>query len=991
MTEEKENLHSLPLEQVIQAFGSDQLQGLSAQEAAGRLRSCGPNELQERPRPRFWQMLLAQFDSFVIWILIAASIVSALLGDYVEAAAILAIVIVNAIIGVVQDGKAEKALAALKELAAPDAHVIRDGRRMRVPARELVPGDVVSLEAGNFVPADVRLLTSANLQVDEASLTGESHAIQKDTLVGVARDAVLGDRRNMAYMGTLVTYGRGRGVVVATAMETEVGHIAELIQSYEEEATPLQARLDQLGRWLGCGCLAICALVYVFAVARDTNWTVIAQEGALNYVKAERTTLVGLFMVAISLAIAAVPEGLPAIVTINLAIGMREMIKHHVLIRRLQAVETLGSASVICSDKTGTLTQNEMTAVQLSVWGAQLRVTGEGYQPIGDFIDLDRDEAVNLADYADVGTLLRGALLCSDAALEKVDGETSGRGLRIVGDPTEGALLVAAAKANMWRDKCEMRYPRMAEVPFDSTRKRMSTVHKDVDGKGYVVFVKGAPDFVLELCARALRQGDEVVIDDKLRQRITQANQGMAKAALRNLAVAYREIDVLPGEVTPETIERDLVFVGLVGMIDPARPEIAPAMNTARNAGIRTVMVTGDYPDTARAVAEQVGLLRPWGRVLSGADLNQMSDEQLMVAVDEVDVFARVSPEHKVRIVEAFKARGQVVAMTGDGVNDAPALKRANIGVAMGITGTDVSKETADMVLTDDNYASIVSAVEQGRSIYANIRKFVYYLLSCNLAEIGTIFFATLLGWPSPLTPIQLLWLNLLTDGPPALALGAEKGEPGIMDRPPRPVDEPIINREMRLGMIIQTVAITAVVLSAYWLGLKEGQALYGMDSDTAVTLARTMAFITLAASELFRAYTARSEYHSLFRIGMFSNRYMQIAVALSVLLLLAVIYVPALSPIFDTTPVRLQDWAKMLPLFLVPALAAELTKWVMRNRWMKPDAEASRCEAHHSRVQRHHSDIGRRRRYGSDRTERWVSISCPDPWPRTLLLVGIV
>jgi Ca2+-transporting ATPase len=458
MTEENGYWHNLRLEQVIQALGTDQLQGLSVQDAAGRLGSSGPNELQEQARPRFWQMLLAQFDSFVIWILIAASIVSALLGDYVEAAAILAIVIINAVIGVVQDGKAEKALAALKELAAPDAHVIRDGRRMRVPARELVPGDVVSLEPGNFIPADVRLVTSVNLQVDEASLTGESHTIQKDALADVERDAVLGDRRNMAYMGTLVTHGRGRGVVVATAMDTEVGHIAELIQSYEQEATPLQVRLDQLGRWLGWGCLVVCALVFVFAVARDTDWAVIAQDGALDYVKAERTTLVGLFMVAISLAIAAVPEGLPAIVTINLAIGMREMIKHHALIRRLQAVETLGSASVICSDKTGTLTQNEMTAVQLSVWGAQLRVTGEGYQPIGDFIDLDRGETVNLADYADVGTLLRGALLCSDAALEKADGETSARGLRIVGYPTEGALVIAAAKANMW-PRCPLTRP----------------------------------------------------------------------------------------------------------------------------------------------------------------------------------------------------------------------------------------------------------------------------------------------------------------------------------------------------------------------------------------------------------------------------------------------------------------------------------------------------------------------------------------------------
>ncbi len=933
--------HHQRASQVLQALATDTHKGLAAAEAAQRLQQYGYNELEERPRPGFWQMLLGQFNNFVIWILIVASIISALLGDYIEAGAILAIVILNAVVGVIQEGKAEEALAALKKMAAPDAHVIRDGHRIIVPARELVPGDLVLLEAGNFVPGDLRLLETVNLKIEEASLTGESFPIQKDASREANLDAVLGDRKNMAYMSTMATYGRGRGVAVATGMRTEIGRIAEMIQSYEEEPTPLQSRLDQLGKWLGWGSLIICALVFVVAVFRDADWTLLNQLGLVDYLKAEQEAIVELFLVAVSLAIAAVPEGLPAIVTINLALGMREMIKRNALIRRLQAVETLGSASIICSDKTGTLTQNEMTAVELSVWGAEVRVTGEGYQPVGRFLDEGDygERPVDPVDHPDIAVLLRGALLCSDATLEEVDDGNGRRGMRMVGDPTEGALVVAAAKANMWREKAEARYPRVGEVPFDSTRKRMSTIHRDSDGRGHLAFTKGAPDVMLDYCTHALREGDRVPIDDSVRERIMAANNRMAQSALRVLAVAYRDLPKLPAEFTTETIERDLVFVGLVGMIDPARPEVGPAMERARRAGIRTVMVTGDYADTARAIAEQIGLLRPGGRVVAGTELNQMSDRDLAAIAPEVDVFARVSPEHKVRIVEAFKSNNQVVAMTGDGVNDAPALKRANIGVAMGITGTDVSKETADMVLTDDNYASIVSAVEQGRVIYANIRKFVYYLLSCNLAEIATIFIATVLGWPSPLTPIQLLWLNLLTDGAPALALGVEKGDPDTMDRPPRPIDQPIINREMRLGMIVQTVAITTVVLIAYLLGMREGEALYGVGTEGAIKLARTMAFITLSSSELFRAYTARSELVSLFKIGIWSNKYMQYAVGASLVLLLMVIYVPFLGPIFDTTPITLLEWAEMLPLILVPSVAAELTKWFMRTRWVKPGA----------------------------------------------------
>jgi Ca2+-transporting ATPase len=712
------------------------------------------------------------------------------------------------------------------------------------------------------------------------------------------------------------------GVVVGTGMGTQIGLIAEMIQSYEQEATPLQRRLDQLGRWLGWGALAICGLVFVVAVIRDTNLSLVVQRGAAGYFDRYTDMLVELFLTAVSLAIAAVPEGLPAVVTICLALGMREMVRRHALIRRLPAVETLGSATAICSDKTGTLTQNEMTAVRLYVANLRLDVSGEGYQPVGAFSNYGTP--VDPADHPEILALLTGGLLASDAELEN-----DGGGYRMIGDPTEGALVVAAAKAGLWRDEREAHMPRVAEIPFDSERKRMSTIHK-LNGRGptgeegeypcdYVVYVKGAPDVILPRCHSILEGGHAVPLTRGRRQHIENVNRDLGGEALRVLAVAYRMIDDIPSELDPEDLEQDLTLIGLVAMIDPARPEVRPAVEKARRAGIRTMMVTGDYPDTARAIAEEVGLLRPGGEVVTGAELNQMSDRQLAERIDRVDVFARVNPRHKVQIVEALRRRDHVVAMTGDGVNDAPALKRADIGVAMGITGTDVSKEVADMVLTDDNYASIVSAIEQGRIIYSNIRKFVYYLLSCNMAEIMIIFLAALAGQPPPLTPIQLLWLNLLTDGAPALALGLEQGDPDIMDRPPRPPKEPVVNRPMLRGIIVQTVAITAAVLGAYVLGLRWG--------NGSPALARTMAFVTLSASELLRAYTARSERYPLLKLGIFSNRYMQYAVAISLVLLLGVVYLPFLQPIFDTVPLGLREWAVMLPLLLVPAVVAEVNK----------------------------------------------------------------
>ncbi len=928
--------HSRPIERVVSELETRPEHGLSPEEANRRLAQHGPNELTERPRPPWWKLVVDQLNNFVVILLIVASVVSAVLGDTLEATVIMAIVVLNAVLGVVQESRAEQALAALKKMAAPEAEVIRDGHRVKVPARQLVPGDVVLLEAGNFVPADVRLFESVNLKIDESSLTGESVAVEKQAATVLQPDAPVGDRNNTAFMSTMVTYGRGKGVVVSTGMQTQIGLIAEMIQSYEEEPTPLQTKLDDLGKTLSVVALSVCGLVFLVYLFRETDLGLIFRQDIGAYLQTYQGTIVEVFLIAVSLAIAAVPEGLAAIVTISLALGMREMIKRHALIRKLSAVETLGSATTICSDKTGTLTQNEMTAIQLWTHHSMIEVEGRGYQPEGDF--KRSGDKTRVLDDIESSTLLWAATLVNDAALE-VTGSTDNRTTyRMVGDPTEGALLVAAAKAGLWREELEQCYPRVAEVPFDSDRKRMSTLHAlrqvhEDDGspfmpedKGYVICVKGAPDLLLDCSVELLHRKGSHPLTSFERQAILEANHVMASQALRVLGVAYRQIDQLPcaEDITADNIEQDLIFVGLIGMIDPARPEVKPAVEKARHAGIRTVMITGDYPDTARAIATEIGILEPGGEVHTGAELDQMDEAALIKTVAHTAVFARVSPQHKVRVVEAFKARDEVVAMTGDGVNDAPALKRANIGVAMGISGTDVTKETADMVLTDDNYVSIVSAVEQGRVIYANIRKFVFYLLSCNVAEIAIIFIAALAGWPTPLTAIQLLWLNLVTDGAPALALGLEKGDPDTMDVAPRPTREPIINRQMQIGILVQTLAITSVTLGAYLIGRQ-------MDPNN-LRLAQTMAFMTLSTSELFRAFTARSERYPLLKIGLFSNKYMLYAIVSSLVLLLAVLYVPFLRQVFNTVRLDVEQWAVMLPLIFVPAIAAEVTKSFMRR-----------------------------------------------------------
>jgi Ca2+-transporting ATPase len=907
--------HAKPMEEVVAGLQAHLERGLSQQDAAERLRRYGANELTEKPRPGFLALLWDQFNNYLVIILIIAALIALALGEWVDSVAIMCIVVLNAVVGVIQESKAEQALAALKKMSAPNAQVIRDGHQVTVPGRELVPGDLVLLEAGNFVPADMRLVSTVNLKVEEASLTGESVPVEKHAAAVLDREIPLGDRKNSAFMSTMVTYGRGRGLVTGTGMNTQIGMIAEMIQSYEDEETPLQQKLQQLGKVLGTACIAICAIVLVYGLFRDTRLTDVFELGLMEYLRAEQKDIINLFMTAVSLAIAAVPEGLPAIVTICLALGMQQMIKRNALIRKLPAVETLGCATVVCSDKTGTLTQNQMTVVQGWTAGKRFKVTGEGYNPSGQF--LLEDQAFEAKGDTDATLLLQGALLCNDATLDQG---------RIIGDPTEGAMAVVAMKAGFQRAELEKALPRVQEIPFDSDRKRMTTIHQG-DGAPFA-FVKGAPDVVLDLCTHIRERGESIALDEARKREVLDQNRDLASHALRVLAVACRPLDAVPANPTPETVEKDLTFVGLLGMIDPARPEVIEAVRVATGAGLKSVMVTGDHKETAEAIAREIGILTPGGTVLTGPEIERLSDAELAAKAEKLQVCCRVSPQHKTRIVDAMKANGHVAAMTGDGVNDAPALKRANIGVAMGITGTDVSKQTADMVLTDDNFASIVAAIEQGRIIYSNIRKFVYFLLACNVGEILIIFGAMLFGMPIPLRPVHLLWLNLVSDGAPALALGMEKGDKDIMKHPPRPPKEPVINRDMAIGIGVIAVVDALAILTVFWLALQR--------YPTSLEAAQTVAFVTLCVSELVRAFTARSEYNSIFSIGVFSNKWMVWAVSASLLLVLVVVYVPFLQPFFDTVPLTLDDWLMMLPFFFASAIAMELLKFFFRRRSAK-------------------------------------------------------
>lgn len=889
--------------QVCQTLNTDTETGLTSGEVKQRLEKYGPNELAHKEGTGILRMFIEQLKDYMVIILIIASIVSIIVGEVTDSLVIIGIVIVNACLGVIQEYRAGKALEALKKMSAPNAKVIRDGEPVTIPAVDLVPGDIVVLETGDYVPADVRLFSSVNLKIEEAALTGESVPVEKNWEAELSGDIGLGDQINSGFMSTLVTYGRGGGIVTSTGMNTVIGKIAEMIQEDEGEDTPLQKKLAKMGKLLGTGCLVICAVVFVLGLFRG--------EPVLE-----------MFMTAISLAVAAIPEGLPAVVTIVLALGMQRMAKHNAIMKKLHAVETLGGTTVICSDKTGTLTQNQMTIVKMFIPGMEMDVQGDGYNPVGA-ISFAGNE-VTLASEPAVARLLEIQALCNDARLEHLVDEGTDE-WRILGDPTEGAMIVAAAKAGIDREKINHKQPRLQEIPFDSQRKLMTTFHR-MENDALMAFTKGAPDILIERCTKIMRRNG--LVEDITKEDISSIlseNKALARHAYRVLAMSFKPVDVLPAQPTPEQDEKDLVFCGLVGMIDPPRVEAIEAIKVCKTAGIRVVMITGDYRDTAAAIARQMGIITSDDQVLAGSDLNLLDDDQFNETAKDVNVYARVSPEHKVRIVQAMKNNGGIAAMTGDGVNDAPALKRADIGIAMGISGTDVTKESADMILTDDNFSSIVKAVEEGRVIYSNIRKFVFFLMSCNVGEILIIFLSMLFNWPIPLLPIHLLWINLLTDSFPALALGIEQKEPGIMKEKPRDPNESIVNKDMVINIVVQSVVMTAAVLMAFYLGWQK----YDLE------MGRTYAFVTLIASELFRAYSARSEKHPLWKIGFFSNKSMNLAVFVSLFLLVIVLLVPGLRDVFNVSALHMLDWDVLLAFALMPLVFGELTK-VFKNIFLK-------------------------------------------------------
>ena len=901
----------LTIEEVVQTLEANSSLGLASDEARARLQNYGPNQLKEKKPVSPFSIFLSQFQNFIVWILIAAALVSGFLKEWVDASAIIVIVILNAILGFVQEYRAEKSMAALKKLSSPTSKVIRDGQHGVIASHELVPGDLIALEAGDNIPADSRIVwLTANLSTQEASLTGESTPVLKAILPlgkslpvspvagGADRQEIpLAERANMAYMGTSVAAGKARALVCETGMQTELGKIAGMIQEVKEEATPLQKKLEEFGKWIVYLCFILVGLVFLLEWLRGGK-------------------LIDVFLIAVSLAVAAIPEGLPAVVTIALALGVQRMVKRHALIRKLPSVETLGCATVICSDKTGTLTKNEMTVQVVSADNALLKVTGVGYEPKGDF--LFNEKAVNPVDYPGLHTALRCAVLCNGAELQKNNG-----GYKIVGDPTEGALLSAAAKAGLWKEKLEEQFLFTEEIPFDSERKKMTIVRKDKEG--LVAFVKGAPDILLGDCTAIEEKGSARALTDDDRKKILTVNSDLANSALRVLAVAYSRLDTAPRAYEATLIERELTFAGLIAMIDPPREEVKKAIAECARAGIKSVMITGDHKNTAVAIAKELGFFKEGSLALTGEELDRLSDEQFAKEVERIPVYARVSPEHKLRIVRAWRSKGEIAAMTGDGVNDAPAVKEADIGVAMGITGTDVTKEVSDMVITDDNFASIVAAVEEGRGIYDNIKKFVHYLLSCNAGEILVMFVSSLVGLPVPLLPIHILWINLVTDGFPALALGVDSVDPHIMRRPPRKINEKVVTKQRAFLMLAQGAFIAFCSLLAFTFVLfieKEG-----------IERARTAAFIVLSCSQLFHSYNCRSMTESLFKIGIFTNKKLILATGVSFFLQMAVVYIPFLQKIFKTEALGIFDWVLVVGISSFPLWAMEIVKLINRKR----------------------------------------------------------
>ncbi|NGT31507.1 calcium-transporting P-type ATPase, PMR1-type [Clostridium perfringens] len=856
--------------EILQELDVDEKNGLSSTEALRRLEKYGKNKLETKKKKTLFKQFLSQLKDVMIYILIIAAIISAFLGEISDALIILLVIIINAVIGVIQESKAEKALDALKELSTPKALVKRDGSLKEILSEDIVPGDIVIIDAGRYIPGDLRLIDTANLKIEESAFTGESVPSEKDASFLPDKEIPIGDQNNMAFMSTLATYGRGVGVVVSTGMNTEIGKIAKMIEQEENDETPLQKKLSELGKILGFLAIGICILIFIISFFQGRD-------------------LLEMFLTSISLAVAAIPEGLPAIVAIVLALGVQRMVKKNAIIRKLPAVETLGSVSIICSDKTGTLTQNKMTVTTV--------YTNDSYIKESEF-NLNDNESKLLVDCM---------VLCNDATYSEKSQ---------TGDPTEIALLESPFKLNILKEKLEKEFKRIDEIPFDSDRKLMTTVNL-VDDKKARVFTKGALDSILSICNKISINGKLLDFTKEYKAKVLENSNIMSDKALRVLAFAYK--DISKENIVLDSLEKDLVFIGMVGMIDPPRLEVKDSIKLCKSAGITPVMITGDHKNTAFAIANELGIAEDISQAITGHEIDRFKEEEFNEKIINYRVFARVSPEHKVKIVKAFKSHGNIVSMTGDGVNDAPSLKAADIGVAMGITGTDVSKGASDMILTDDNFSTIVSAVEEGRKIYLNIKKSIVFLLSCNLGEILTLFTAILLNWNSPLQPIHILWVNLITDSFPALALGVDKTKEDVMNNPPRNPKESIFIKSDKIQLIINGVLIGGITLFAF----KLGERLY---ADSLIH-AQTMAFVVLSVSQLFLSLSLRSNTKSAFSLGIFSNKYLVYSILLGIFLQVIIISISFIANIFKVTPLLLYDWIVVILVSLIPFAINEILK----------------------------------------------------------------
>ncbi|MEG7334191.1 calcium-translocating P-type ATPase, SERCA-type [Bacillus sp. 0102A] len=874
--------HEMGQIDLLEATNTSMKQGLTEKEVKKRLDKHGPNELQEGKKTSALLLFFAQFKDFMVLVLLAATLISGFLGEYVDAVAIIAIVFVNGILGFFQERRAEQSLQALKELSTPHVMALRGGSWIKIPSKELVPGDIVKFTSGDRIGADVRIVEAKSLEIEESALTGESIPVVKHADKLKKSDVSLGDITNMAFMGTIVTRGSGIGVVVGTGMNTAMGKIADMLESAGTLSTPLQRRLEQLGKILIVVALLLTVLVVAVGVIQGHD-------------------LYSMFLAGVSLAVAAIPEGLPAIVTVALSLGVQRMIKQKSIVRKLPAVETLGCASIICSDKTGTMTQNKMTVTHVWSGGKTWRVTGTGYEPNGSFTLDEKEISVN--EHMPLQQMLLFGALCNNSNIEKRDSEYV-----LDGDPTEGALLTAARKGGFSKEFVESHYRVIEEFPFDSVRKMMTVIVEDQDRKRYII-TKGAPDVLMQRSSRIYYDGSAALFSNERKAETESVLRHLASQALRTIAVAYKPIKA--GE-TPsmEQAEKDLTMLGLSGIIDPPRPEVRQAIKECREAGIKTVMITGDHLETAKAIAKDLRLLPKSGKIMDGKMLNELSQEELSGVVEDVYVFARVSPEHKLKIVKAYQENGHIVAMTGDGVNDAPAIKQADIGVAMGITGTDVAKEASSLVLADDNFATIKSAIKEGRNIYENIRKFIRYLLASNVGEILVMLFAMLLALPLPLVPIQILWVNLVTDGLPAMALGMDQPEGDVMKRKPRHPKEGVFARKLGWKVVSRGFLIGAATILAFII-------VYHRNPEN-LAYAQTIAFATLVLAQLIHVFDCRSE-TSVFSRNPFENLYLIGAVLSSMLLMLVVIYYPPLQPIFHTVAITPGDWMLVIGMSAIP------------------------------------------------------------------------